>query len=93
MKKINLVASLINIVLFLTPLVLLVVAKQGNLDLSKGLLVFYYIITSIWFCIPAMISLVLFIGKFENKILNVIMMILNIVALFWLLPQFNAYVF
>jgi len=92
-KKINIIVSVINSVMFLIPVLIFVyfiLSSSEDSDLIWFLLL--YVLAYIWFAIPSIISLIVYFkGKYENKTFNILMIILNIIALFWLFPMFKAY--
>lgn len=94
-KKINIIVSVFNLVMFLVPVIIILLTDfTHSLFLSKGSSIFYHIIIYIWFATPAIISLIVYsIEKYKNKTFDILMIILNLIVLFWLFPMFKAYVF
>ncbi len=89
-KKINIVLSILNLLLFVIPIFIF----EGNVTVSKFAIVVYYLLAYVWFVAPAIISLIVYvIGKYKNKTFDILMIILNIITIFWLFPQFKLYVF
>lgn len=89
LKKLNLAVSVLNCVLFLIPLVpMLFSAFYYSDDGLKTAVVVMYFLVYIWTCVPGIISLRAYIRKYDNKIFNIIMLILNIVALYLMLYTF-----
>lgn len=89
-KKANLSLSILSLLLFVIP----IFTFRGNVTISMFEIVVYYSLVNVWFISPSIISIIVYTkGKYENKTFDILMMILNIVALFWLFPLFKSYVF
>lgn len=89
-KKANLSLSILCILLFTIP----IFTFRGNITLSMFEIVVYYSVVNIWFVSPSIVSMLVYAkGNYEDKTFDILMVILNIVALFWLFPVFKMYVF
>lgn len=88
-RKINIALSILSLLLFVIPIFIF----EGNVTMSKFAIVVYYLLAYVWFVAPAIISFLVYgIGKYKNKTFDVLMIILNSIALFWLIPMFKLYI-
>lgn len=95
MRKLGVVLSLFNVVLFTGALMVLLFFTNSSDEHfpTKGGIVFYFLLYNIVSIIPAFAYLGLILGKIKRIWIDFLSVILNIGALMWLFPQFKAFVF
>jgi len=93
MRKLSLILSITNLLLFLIPLIILVLIDfSNNHGVSKGGAIIAYSILNILFVIPAIVYVVFYAKNMTKFWFEFLMVLLNFGALTWLLPQFKAYI-
>lgn len=92
MRPANRVVAIVNILMFLTELLLLFFSDfSENKGTSKGIVIFSFLGLYVWLIIPPIIYL-LFIDKMKGrKVVDWLFLLLNGAILIYNIPMFYAY--
>jgi hypothetical protein len=92
MIKVNKYISLAIVAMFILEVSLLLFSDfSHNTGVTKGIAILYFLLTYIWFTIPAFIS-ILFSNKIaERKLILMILLCLNILIFIGGIPMFISY--
>lgn len=90
--KFNKIVSWATITIFLIELLLLLSADfSKNRGTTEGIAILFFVLTYVWFTIPAVISIILGNRLKEKRGLLVILFIINIGILITSIPMFISY--
>lgn len=93
MKPANRVVAIVNILMFLSELLILFFSDfNENRGASKSLVIFSFLLSYVWLIIPPLIYLLLIDKMKGRRVVSWIFLLLNGIILIYNIPMFYAYV-